>query len=154
DELRRITDAIPHAINVLGLDGETLHVNQVTLEYTGLSLDDVRRPGFLERIFHPDDEERVRLERQKELSGGIPFELEQRVRRYDGQYRWFVLRYKPFRDEQGRVIRWYATGTDIEDRKQAADRIQKENLALREEIDRSSMFEEIVGSSNALRKVL
>jgi formate hydrogenlyase transcriptional activator len=76
------------------------------------------------------------------------------VRRHDGQYRWFLIRYNPFRDEQGRVIRWYATGTDIEDRKQAEERIQKENLALREDIDRSSRFEEIVGSSDALRKVL
>ena len=54
----------------------------------------------------------------------------------------------------GRIIRWYATGIDIEDRKQAEERVQKENVALREEIDHSSMFEEIVGSSQALRKVL
>src|SRR5262249_18410017 len=65
-----------------------------------------------------------------------------------------LIHYKPLRDEQGRVIRWYATGTDIDDRKQAEERILKENLALREEIDRSSMSEEIVGSSEALRKVL
>src|SRR5207244_12379468 len=57
-------------------------------------------------------------------------------------------------DESGNIIRWYATGTDIEDRKQAEQRIRDENLALREEIDRASMFEEIVGSSAALRKVL
>ena len=65
-----------------------------------------------------------------------------------------MIRYNPLRDEDGRIIRWYATGTDIEDRKQAEERVQKENLALREEIDHSSMFEEIVGSSEALRKVL
>src|SRR5260370_16759636 len=57
-------------------------------------------------------------------------------------------------DERGEVIRWYATGTDIEDRKQTEERTRQENLALREEIDRSSMFEEIVGSSPALSKVL
>src|SRR5262249_15623070 len=57
-------------------------------------------------------------------------------------------------DEQGRLVRWYATGTDIEDRKRAEDRTRNENVALREEIDRASMFEEIVGSSDALRQVL
>jgi formate hydrogenlyase transcriptional activator len=80
--------------------------------------------------------------------------LELRARRRDGQYRWFLVRYNPLRDEQGRILRWYATGTDIEDRKQAEERVRNENLALREEIDHSSMFEEIVGSSEALRKVL
>jgi formate hydrogenlyase transcriptional activator len=58
------------------------------------------------------------------------------------------------RDEEGRIIRWYSTGTDIDDRKRDEERIQKENLALREEIDHSSMFEEIVGSSDVIRKVL
>jgi formate hydrogenlyase transcriptional activator len=153
-EVRRITDAIPQAINVLGVDGRTLYANKVTLEYAGLDLEHVTSPDFRERIFHPEDVERVRNERQEGLAAGNPFELEQRVRRHDGQYRWFLIRYNPFRDEQGRVIRWYATGTDIEDRKQAEERIQKENLALREDIDRSSRFDEIVGSSDALRSVL
>src|SRR5204862_63461 len=72
----------------------------------------------------------------------------------DGQYRWFLARFNPLRDDEGRIIRWYATGFDIEERKQAEERVQKENVALREEIDHSSMFEEIVGSSQALGKVL
>src|SRR5882724_1296761 len=72
----------------------------------------------------------------------------------EGQYRWFLTRYKPFHDEQGRLVSWYATGTDIDDRKRAEDRTRNENVALREEIVRSSMFEEIVGSSDALRTVL
>jgi formate hydrogenlyase transcriptional activator len=76
------------------------------------------------------------------------------VRRRDGQYRWFLIHYKPLRNEQGQIIRWYATGTDIEDRKQAEEQIRSENLALREEIDHASMFEEIVGSSEALHTVL
>ena len=71
------------------------------------------------------------------------------LRRHDGQYRWFLIRYNPLRDDEGRIIRWYSTGTDIDDRKRDEERIQKENLALREEIDHSSMFEEIVGSSDS-----
>jgi formate hydrogenlyase transcriptional activator len=76
------------------------------------------------------------------------------VRRRDGQYRWLLVQYNPLRDEAGNVIRWYATATDIEDRKQAEERMRNENIALREEIDRFSMYEAIVGSSEALRRVL
>jgi formate hydrogenlyase transcriptional activator len=153
-ELRRITDAIPQAISVLAPDGSTLHANEFVLDYTGLSLENVKADDFRARLFHPDDLERLRDERRKALSRGEPFEAELRARRKDGRYRWFLVRYNPFHDENGNIIRWYATGTDIEDRKQAEERVQKENLALREEIDHSSMFEEIVGSSEALRKVL
>jgi len=153
-ELRRITDAIPQAISVLAPDGTILHANEFVLDYTGLSLEHVKADGFRAKLFHPDDLERLRDERQNGLSRGVPFESEVRARRKDGQYHWFLIRYNPFRDEDGNLVRWYATGTDIEDRKQAEDRVQKENLALREEIDHSSMFEEIVGSSDELRKVL
>src|SRR5207253_3985460 len=97
---------------------------------------------------------RVRDPRQAALADGLPFELELRALGKDGQYRWFLIRYNPFRDEQGRLVRWYATGTDIDDRKRAEDRTRNENVALREEIVRSSMFEEIVGSSEPLREVL
>jgi formate hydrogenlyase transcriptional activator len=154
EELRRITDVIPQAINVLAPDGRTLYANRVTLEYSGLTLEDVASADFRQRVFHPDDLERVAAERQLALSGEVPFDLELRARRHDGKYRWFLIRYNPFRDEQGHVIRWYATGTDIDERKQEEERIRKENLALRDEIDRSSMFEEIVGSSDPLREVL
>jgi len=154
NELRRITDAIDQHIIVLGPDGKILYANQSLLDYSGLSLEDVMADDFRARCIHPDDLERVRDERQPALERGIPFELELRARRKDGQYRWFLIRYNPLRNEEGRIIRWYSTRTDIEDRKRDEERIHKENLALREEIDHSSMFEEIVGSSEALRKVL
>jgi formate hydrogenlyase transcriptional activator len=153
-ELRRITDAIPQAISVLAPDGTILYANAGVLDYTGLSLEDVKADDFRSRLFHPDDLMRFRDERQQALSRGEPVEVELRARRKDGQYRWFLVRYNPLRDDEGSIIRWYVTGIDIEDRKQAEERVQKENLALREEIDHSSMFEEIVGSSAALRKVL
>jgi formate hydrogenlyase transcriptional activator len=153
-ELRRITDAIPHAIIVQDPSGVPLYANQATLDYTGLSIEDVVTPDFRERIFHPDDVERLRDKRQAGLLRGLPFEIEQRALRKDSQYRWFLIRYNPLLDETGKVIRWYATGTDIDDRKRNEDRTRNENLALREQIDRDSMFEDIVGSSEALRKVL
>ena len=153
-ELRRITDAIPQAIVVLDPSGIPLYANQATLDYTGLTAKDVVSPRFRERIFHADDLERLRDERKVALGRGVPFEAELRARRKDGEYRWFLIRYNPFRNEQGQLTRWYATGTDIDDRVRAEERTRNENLALREQIDRDSMFEDIVGSSAALGKVL
>jgi formate hydrogenlyase transcriptional activator len=153
-ELRRITDAIPQAIVVLDPRGDPLYANRAVLEYTGLTMQDVVSSEFRARMFHPEDIERLREERQAAYARGLPFEIEQRTRRKDGQYRWFLIRINPFRDEQGNLVRWYATGTDIDDRKRAEDRTRNENVALREDIVRSSMFEEIVGSSEPLRRVL
>src|SRR5437773_1784112 len=153
-ELRRITDAIPQTIVIQDPDGTPVYANQAVLDYTGLTMEDVITSDFRARIFHPEDLERLREERRAALARGLPFEIEQRALRKDGQYRWFLIRYNPFRDEQGRLVRWYATGTDIDDRKRAEDRVRNENVALREDIVRSSMFEEIVGSSEALRQIL
>jgi formate hydrogenlyase transcriptional activator len=153
-EFRRITDAIAQTIVVLDPRGDPLYANQAVLEYTGLTMQEVLSSEFRARMFHPEDIEKLRGERQAAYARGLPFELEQRTRRKDGQYRWFLIRLNPFRDEQGRLVRWYATGTDIDDRKRAEDRTRNENVALREDIVRSSMFEEIVGSSEPLRQVL
>jgi formate hydrogenlyase transcriptional activator len=84
----------------------------------------------------------------------LPFENEQRALGKDGKYRWFLNRYSPLRDESGNILRWYATGMDIDERKQTELRMHNENLALREELDRTSMYEAIVGSSHALRRVI
>jgi formate hydrogenlyase transcriptional activator len=154
EELRRMTDAIPQTIIVLNPDGKAIYANRVALEYTGLSLDDVQTDDFRARVFHPDDVQRLREERYEALSDTAPFENEERALGKDGKYRWFLIRYNPLLEESGKVIRWYATGTDIDDRKRAEDRLRNETVALREEIVHSSMFEEIVGSSEPLRKVL
>jgi formate hydrogenlyase transcriptional activator len=153
-ELRRMTDAIATYICVLRPDGTALYANQTVLDYTGLTLEDVQREDLPARIFHTEDVERLLEKRHEALARGKPFELEQRELGKDGKYRWFLVRYNPLRDDQGHIIRWYATGTDIEDRKQAEERVRDENLALREEIDQAFMFEDIVGSSPALQTVL
>src|SRR5271155_2308544 len=153
-ELRRITDAIPQTIVVLDPSGIPVYANQAMLDYTGLSAEDVLTSGFRERFSHPDGLEKLKEQRAAGLSRGLPFELEHRGRRKDGEYRWSLVRFNPFRDEMGRIVRWYATGTDIDDRVKAEERTRNENQALREQIDRDSMFEDIVGSSEALRKVL
>jgi len=153
-ELRQITDAIAQSIMVLAPDGTALYANQTVLDFTGLTIEDVMAADFRTRFFHPEDVEKLRDERRQALARGVPFENEQRARRKDGTYRWFLNHYNPQRNEQGQIIRWYVTGTDIDDRKRAEDRLRSENLALREEIDHASMFEEIIGLSGALHTVL
>jgi formate hydrogenlyase transcriptional activator len=153
-ELRTIIDAIPQLIVAIGTDGTFLSANRAVLEYTGLTKEEMKSGNF-RQVFHPEDIERLRDERAAALSRGIPFEYELRVRRSrDDQYRWFLVQYNPLRDEQGEIIRWYATGTDIDDRKQAEDKTRQENFVLREQIDQVFMLEEIVGSSPALKTVL
>jgi PAS domain S-box-containing protein len=153
-QIRRIIDAMPQYVVVLGPDGTTLYANQAVLDYTGLTMEEVQGNEFRARIFHPEDVARLREERQKALEKGVAFEFEQRALSKEGKYRWFWILYKPLIDEHGRIVRWYASATDIDDRKKGEERVRNENLALREEIDRTSMFEEIVGSSGALRTVL
>src|SRR5467141_4002370 len=153
-ELRRMTDAIASYIYVFRPDGTPLYANQTVLDYTGLTWEEVQREDFPARIFHPEDVERLLEKRNEALARGKPFELEKRELGKDGKYRWFLVRYNPLRDDHGNIIRWYATGTDIEDRKRAEESMRDENLALREQIDQAFMFEEIVGASPALQTVL
>src|SRR5882762_1498766 len=158
-ELRQIVDLVPQLVSVFGPGGERLYANRIGLDYVGLSLEEWRQaPGdFLSppSFFHPDDRDRAaRTYSDNARSGGSAYELELRLRKRDGTYRWFLVRFNPLRDEQGQTTRWYTALTDIEDRKQAEDRLQRENVALREEIDKNLMFEEIVGTSPSLRTVL
>jgi PAS domain S-box-containing protein len=154
-ELRRITDAIPQLIIVYNPDGLPMYINRVALEYMDLSIEEVQAESFRDRVIHPEDIERFAEVRQNALIlNDVPFETEQRVLGKDGKYRWFLSRYNPLKDEQGRMIRWYATATDIDDRRRTEQRLQNENIALREEVDKTSMFEEIVGNSAPLKKLL
>jgi formate hydrogenlyase transcriptional activator len=153
-QLQQTVDAIPQTIVVLGSDGSIEYANRTVLDYTGLSADDLMGSDFRLKVFHSEDMERLRETRRLGFSRGLPWENEIRVRRNDGQYRWFLIRYNPLVDDHGHVARWCAAGTDIDKRKRDEERLREENLALREEIDHSSMFEEIVGSSEPLRRVL
>ncbi len=167
-ELRQLIDVIPQQVFVFDSEWEPLFANQRELEYTGLTPQEAQSRDAIARIFHPEDLKKLEFLRKRALSDGSSFELEARIKGNDGQYRWFLIRDNPLRDEEGRVVRWYGTRTDIEDRKRAEgslqqaleeiktlrDQLYKENIALREEIDKTSMFEEIVGASPALKAVL
>jgi len=157
-EFRQMVDLVPQHVAVFGPNGERVYANRVTLDYVGLSLEEWRQTlghSFRSSLFvHPDDQERVARDFNANRSSDSACELELRVRKGDGTYRWFLVRFNPLRDDQGHITRWYVASTDIEDRKQAEDRLRSENVALREEIDKASMFEEIVGTSPGLKTVL
>ena len=153
-ELRRVVDALPQHIAIFEPGGLPVYVNRSMLDYTGLTLEDMKATEFRSRIFHAEDMKRLRDQQREAFSGTLPFESEQRILGRDGRYRWFLIRFNPLHDEGGRATRWYATGTDIDERKQTEESTRNENMALREEIDRCSMFEEIIGSSATLRRVL
>src|SRR5215470_19582434 len=118
-ELRKLIDLVPQCMCVDAPDGEVLYANDQLLDFFGLTLKEVQASDFRARTFHPDDLERVRAAREDAVSRGMPWEIETRLLRKDGQYRWFLIRFNPLRDEHGNVVRWYAAGTDIHDRKQA-----------------------------------
>jgi formate hydrogenlyase transcriptional activator len=154
-ELRLLVDFVPQVICEVSPDGTLRYVNRAGLEYFGLTLDELTRSGDPRvKIYHPDDLGLVRNEEDRALSMGTACEFEARMRRHDGVYRWFSIRYEPRRDEPGRIVCWYGTGVDIDDRKRAEERVHGENLALREQVAQASMFEEIVGASAPLRALL
>ncbi len=152
-QLRQLLDLTPLHITEFGADGSRLYNNQAALDYHGMTLEEWQAAD-LQSLVHPQDAERLRREQPTKFASAAPYEIEARLKRRDGQYRWFLARFNPVLDGQGRVTRWYAAATDIEDRKQVEQQVQDENLALREQIDQAFMFEEIVGSSPALKTVV
>jgi len=153
-ELRQVLDLAPQLVSVNeGPDQKRLYANRGLLDYLGTTLDEWRQRSAGSDA-HPDDLNRLSAYIARSRSAGSPFEMETRIRKGDGSYRWFLSRFNPMRDDKGNIRRWYVANTDIHDRKRTEERLQEENVALREEIDKTSMFEEIVGSSPALIAVL
>jgi PAS domain S-box-containing protein len=123
-ELQQLVDAVPEHIIVLDGDGRRLYANRAALDYHGYSLD-----HFLivdhDECFHPDDLKRYDRLRHEGITKGERWQAEIRLRRKDGQYRWFLMQANPLRDDRGRIVRWYLARTDIEGRKQAEREIQQ-----------------------------
>ncbi|HTB61762.1 MAG TPA: sigma-54-dependent Fis family transcriptional regulator [Polyangia bacterium] len=152
-ELRQVLDAVPQMVTVYGPKRERLYANSVALTYYGTSLVEWQH-GRLGSDFHGDDVDRMSGLIGRALAEGTAFDMETRLRRHDGTFRWFLARGNPVRDHQGQIARWYFATTDIDVRKRSEDRLAQENVALREEVDKTSMFEEIVGASPGLTAVL
>src|SRR5258705_6453464 len=154
EELRQMLDFAPQLIGVYGPNRERLYLNHVALDYLGVSLEEWRQTQAPGAFIHPDDRGREHAYFARAQSNGSAGQVGLRLRGGDGSYRWFLARYNSVRDNNGQILRWHVSCTDIEDQKRAEERLQQENAALREEIDETSMFEEIVGTSPALQTVL
>ena len=152
-QLKQIIDLAPMHMFIWEADASASYGNRASLDYFG-PIPPMAPLEFLEEVTHPDDVEKLKAGISGALSRGQVFAMETRMRRHDGEYRWFFYQLNPLQDEQNRIVRWCGTRIDIEDRKRSEDRTQRENLVLREEIEQVSMFEEIVGTSPALQRVL
>ena len=167
DRLRLVIDTTPALLHSALPNGDIDFFNQRMLDYLGAPLEELcgwRWTNFI----HPDDVEQIVSKWRWSLDTGEPFGSEARVRRADGEFCWQLHRKVPLRDQAGNIVKWFGSSIDIDDRKRAddalrksydeikalKDQLYKENLALKQEIDQTSMFEEIVGSSEKLRRVL
>ena len=150
EELRLITDALPQAIAILSPEGLPLYTNQVASDYTGVTLEDVGAEDYRTRVFHPEDVERLREDRQAALTHPVPFSNEQRIRGRDGRYRWFLMQYNPLLDADGKIVRWYSAATDIEDRKRAEEAVSRQQRELRETLDLVPHHIAVIGADGTL----
>jgi len=159
-ESRLIVNSIPGLVATLTPTGEVEAVNEQVLAYCGQALEQLKEWGTNDTV-HPDDLPRALQVISNSMKSGEPYEILERIRRFDGAYRWFQVRGLPLRDSNRSIARWYVLLTDIDDLKRTEaelealkDQLHNENLVLRDEVDRTSMFEEIVGTSPALKPVL
>jgi PAS domain S-box-containing protein len=136
DRLRLVVDSIPTLVWRAGADGVPDFLNQPALDYTGLSLDQVET-GW-PRAFHPDDKKSMLVRWSAIRASGMPGELEARLRRFDGEYRWFLFRAVPLHDEQGNIVKWYGSSTDIEDRKRAEEALRESEQRFRDYAETAS----------------
>jgi PAS domain S-box-containing protein len=131
-ELRQLIDVIPQQVFVFDADWTPLFANQREREFTGLTLEQLQSKEAFVRKFHPEDLKKLEVLRERARLDAAPFELEARIKEKDGQYRWFLIRDNPLRDESGRVLRWYGTRTNIEGRKQAEEALRRSEAYLEE----------------------
>ena len=159
-DYRLVFDTAPVLIFSAPPDGYIDYFNNRCLDLLGVTIEALEGWGWMNFV-HPDDrEEHVRRWRASMASGEPPVS-QARFRHANGEYRWMLVHTEPLRDPSGTIVRWFGSAFDIEELKRAEreredlkERLQKENIVLRDEISQTSMFEEIIGSSAALRRVL
>ena len=145
EELRQLVDVIPQQVFVFDADWSPVFANRRELEYTGLSSQEIRSKDAVAQTFHPEDLKKLEVARERALADGVSFEMEARIRGKNGQYRWLLIQDNPLRDEQGRILRWYGTRTDIEDRKRAEDARSKAQADLAH-VNRVNLLGELAAS--------
>jgi PAS domain S-box-containing protein len=132
--LRRITETIPGMLWSATPAGEVDYCNRPWLEFAAMTEEQAKGWGWATAIY-PNDRDGLIESWHSSLASGIPLDLEARMRRFDGAYRWFLFRANPLRDESGNIIKWYGTNTDIEDRRRGEDALRASELSWRQIID-------------------
>ncbi len=131
DQLRIVIDTIPTQAWSCSSDGAAEFCNRRWLDYTGLSAKEALGWSWKVAI-HPDDLQHMLEIFLEALNSGQPWEVEARLRRFDGEFRWFLFRASPLRNESGKVVKWYGTNTDLDERKKAEERLQRSEAELLE----------------------
>jgi PAS domain S-box-containing protein len=131
ESFRLIVETIPGLVAVMTPAGQVEHVNGRVLEYFGRTLDELKQWGTSDAV-HPVDLPRVVAAWQHAVDTGQPYDFEHRIRRADGEYRWFQSRGLPLRDAEGRIVRWYNLLTDIHARKETEERLRRSEADLLE----------------------
>lgn len=144
--LREVIDTIPQLIWSSSADGSAQFCNARLLNELGLSQEDTQTDGW-HRVVHPDDRDRVINAWRASVANGTPFELEARYRTANGQFRWFLGRAVPLRDERGKIVKWFGTSTDIEDRKQAEEALRKSEQRWRSVFENTQVGVALLDSS-------
>jgi two-component system NtrC family sensor kinase len=142
-ELRLVADSIPHVVWVAGQDGATEYLNRWALDYAGAELDMHNDLDWVNAV-HPDDVAVSASTWQRASGAGEPYEVDCRLRRADGQFRWHRFRNKPLRDADGRVVKWIGTATDIEDQKVLEESLRHSE---RETVDTLNMLETLLAAA-------
>src|SRR5229473_4375755 len=130
-ELRDVVNTVPAYVWSTSPEGQVDFVNDRWLQFTGLALPEAFGRKW-EAVLHPDDRTRVVADWHAAVKNGQSMESEARVRRADGEYCWWFIRNVPLRDETGKLVRWYGTAIDIEDRKRAEDALRASEAYLAE----------------------
>ncbi len=152
-QLKQVLDVAPIHMFMWEADASASWGNRTSLDYFG-QIPPMDPMAFLQRVTHPEDFPVLQRGIVEGMSRGESFEVDVRMRRQDGVYRWFSYRIYPVRDDADRITRWCGVRIDVHDQRDAQEQSHRENVALREEIDKVLMFEEIVGTSAPLQAVL
>jgi len=126
--LQTVIDTVPSFLWTSLPDGSKEYLNKRWYEYTGLPMEQAKGWGW-KVVVHPDDLDRLLREWLALVDARKPGELETRIRRYDGEYRWFLIRIVPQLDAEGNVVRWFGSNTDIEDRKRAEKKLLRRSVS-------------------------
>jgi len=130
EQYRSLADLIPGIVWTARADGWIEYANRFWFQFTGLTLEQTVGSGWAAAV-HPDDIQRVAELWTKSLQSGEPIEVDYRIRRFDGTYRWFLAQAKPVRNPDGQIVKWFGMLTEIEDQKQGAKALERQNALVR-----------------------